>query len=165
MMRRLLFALLVFAAPLAARAAHAADTEVVVENDENRIVREVGQQLRCAVCQSESVADSNSTLARNMRDIIREKVRAGESPDEIKAYFVSKYGDYILMEPRKMGVNWVLWGFPFVALVLGGIVVALRFMRRPASASVQAEAAPMETDALINALRNPSPDDAPQEKS
>lgn len=164
MMRRILFALLVFTAPLAARPVHAAD-EVVVENEENRLVREVGQQLRCAVCQSESVADSNSTLARNMRDIIREKVRAGESPEDIKAYFVSKYGDYILMEPRKMGVNWLLWGFPFVALLLGGILVALRFMRRPASAPAHAEAAPMETDALLNALRNSSSDDAPQEKS
>lgn len=164
MMRRFVFALVLLAAPLAAPSAYAAD-DIVVEDQENRIVREVGQQLRCAVCQSESVADSNSTLARNMRDIIREKVRAGESPAEIKAYFVSKYGDYILMEPRKTGANWVLWGFPFVALLLGGILVALRFMRRPASVSATAESAPIETDALINALRNPPPDDAPQEKS
>lgn len=163
MMRRFWFALLLLAAPLAPRTAAAQD--VVVEAEEDRLVREVGQQLRCAVCQSESVADSNSTLARNMRDIIREKLRAGESPEAIKAYFVSKYGDYILMEPRKTGVNWVLWGFPFITLIVGGILVALRFMRRPAAASAPAEAAPIETDALINALRNPPADDAPQEKS
>ena len=83
-------------------------------------VREIAKTLRCAVCQNESVWDSRAGLAREMREIIREKLQAGETPEEIRAYFLSRYGDYILLEPRKQGINWLLWTGPFVILFLGG---------------------------------------------
>ncbi|MFQ5579606.1 MAG: cytochrome c-type biogenesis protein CcmH [Nitrospiria bacterium] len=82
-------------------------------------IKEVSKTLRCAVCQSESVWESNSTLAIQMRDIIRERLIAGESPEEIRAYFVSRYGDFILLKPRIRGLNWLLWFSPFLLLSLG----------------------------------------------
>jgi cytochrome c-type biogenesis protein CcmH len=157
-MKRLLMALALFAAP--ALHASPARAEEVAEPQENRRVREVAQQLRCAVCQNESVADSKSGLAGNMRDVVREKIREGKTNDEILAYFVARYGDFILMEPRKYGVNWFLWAFPFAALLLGAVVVALRFGKgRPQAAA--AEPAPAEAaadhEALIKALRSNEP--------
>ena len=89
-------------------------------------VRDIARTLRCAVCQSESLWESNSTLAKQMRQIIRERLIAGESPEEIKAYFLSRYGDYILLEPRKRGLNWVIWAGPFV--LLGGGAIFLFFV-------------------------------------
>ncbi|HLG21754.1 MAG TPA: cytochrome c-type biogenesis protein [Candidatus Manganitrophaceae bacterium] len=87
-------------------------------------VREVAKTLRCAVCQSESLWDSNATLAVQMREIIRERVVQGESPDEIRAYFVSRYGDFILLKPR----NRLLWVGPFFLLFVGAVslYIALR---------------------------------------
>jgi cytochrome c-type biogenesis protein CcmH len=83
-------------------------------------VKEVAKTLRCAVCQSESVWESNAELAIQMRDIIRERLVQGESPDQIRAYFVSRYGDFILLKPRAFGLNILLWGGPFLLLVIGG---------------------------------------------
>ncbi len=83
-------------------------------------VKEVAKTLRCAVCQSESVWESNAELAIQMRDIIRERLSQGQSPDEIRAYFVSRYGDFILLKPRAFGMNWLLWGGPFLLLIIGG---------------------------------------------
>lgn len=83
-------------------------------------VKEVAKTLRCAVCQSESVWESNAELAIQMRDIIRERLVQGESPDQIRAYFVSRYGDFILLKPRAFGLNLLLWGGPFLLLVIGG---------------------------------------------
>ena len=123
-------------------------TDMRLESGEEQRVREIAQQLRCAVCQNESVADSGSTLAKNMRDVIREQVASGESPEAIKAYFVSKYGDYILMEPRKEGMNLLLWVFPFLALVLGGVVIGLHLRKGPQTAFAD----PKSDDELIRAL-------------
>lgn len=157
-MKRLLLLLAVLAAPAALPAP--ARAEVVNEPEENRRVREVAQKLRCAVCQNESVADSSSGLAGNMRDVIREKIQEGKSNDQILDYFQSKYGDFILMEPRMHGINWFLWAFPFAALALGAVIVALRWGRgKPAAPAAAAGAPPADaasdhTDALIQALRS-----------
>ncbi|MCI0528038.1 MAG: cytochrome c-type biogenesis protein CcmH [Nitrospira sp.] len=85
--------------------------------------REIAKTLRCAVCQSESVWESNAELAKQMRQLIRERLAQGQSPDEIRAYFLSRYGDYILMEPQKTGLNWVLWAGPFILLVIGALLL------------------------------------------
>lgn len=83
--------------------------------------KEVAKTLRCAVCQSESVWESNAELALQMREIIRERLSQGQTPDEIRAYFVSRYGDFILLQPRRIGLNLLLWGGPFLLLGIGGI--------------------------------------------
>ncbi len=82
-------------------------------------LRDVAKTLRCAVCQSESIWESNAGLAKQMREVIRERLKQGQSPDEIRAYFVSRYGEYILLKPGKHGMNWILWVGPFVLLLIG----------------------------------------------
>jgi cytochrome c-type biogenesis protein CcmH len=89
----------------------------------------VASTLRCPVCQGESIQDSPSELAHQMRTLVRDKLRAGETPDQIKAYFVSKYGEWILLEPKVTGLNVALYALP-VFLVVGGIVLIVHLVRR-----------------------------------
>lgn len=99
-------------------------------------MREIAKTLRCAVCQSESVWESNAGLARQMREVIRERLAQGQSPEEIRAYFLSRYGDYILLAPRKSGLNWLLWTGPFILLAIGGFWLyrtLLRWVARSAA--------------------------------
>jgi len=86
-------------------------------------VREIAAQLRCPVCQNLSVGDSPSGLANEMRGVIREKLKAGESRQQIEAYFTSKYGEWILLAPMKKGFNLLAWGLPFVGIVAGAFAV------------------------------------------
>lgn len=79
----------------------------------------VAAQLRCPVCQGVAIQDSPSELAQQMRMVVKEQLAAGKSPDEVKAYFVSKYGEWILLEPQAHGFNLVIYALP-VLLVLGG---------------------------------------------
>ena len=88
-------------------------------------VREIASELRCVVCQNLSVADSPSDLAKEMRNLVRELVQQGKTPEEVKAYFQSRYGDFVLLEPPKRGFNLLVWGLPFVALAVGACGVYL----------------------------------------
>lgn len=89
----------------------------------------VASKLRCPVCQNESVADSQSELSAQMRTLIREKLAAGETEDQIIRYFVSRYGEWILLEPPRQGVLWFVWLAPAAAL-LGGAAVVIAYLRR-----------------------------------
>ncbi|MGH2452545.1 MAG: cytochrome c-type biogenesis protein [bacterium] len=91
--------------------------------------RAIASRLRCPVCQNESVADSPSALAVQMRDEIRRRLGQGESPEGITAYFVSRYGQWILLDPPRRGLGWVVWLAP-AAVLAAGIVIAIRFVRR-----------------------------------
>ena len=92
-------------------------------------VRDVAANLRCVVCQSLSVADSPSETANQMRAIVRERLAAGETPDQVTAYFVEKYGTWILLAPPRRGFDLLVWVVPFAGLALG-LVLAVLAMRR-----------------------------------
>lgn len=111
--------------------------------------KEISQTLRCAVCQSESVWESNATLAIQMRDIVRERLIEGQTADEIRAYFVSRYGDYIVFKPRFRGLNLLLWGGPFILLAIGGVVL-VRNLRKWSAKPVEASVEPIEAMAPIS---------------
>ena len=83
----------------------------------------LASELRCPVCQGNSIQDSPSELAQQMRDLIRDQLRAGKTPDEVRAYFVDKYGEWILLAPKATGLNLVIYVVPFAAILLGGLVV------------------------------------------
>jgi len=97
--------------------------------DMDERVRDVASELRCVVCQNLSVADSPSDLAKEMRDLIRELLQQGKTREEIKAYFVSRYGEFVLLEPPKRGFNLLVWGLPFAALLVGACGVYLAAKR------------------------------------
>ena len=99
-------------------------------------VRDVAANLRCVVCQSLSVADSPSETANQMRAIVRERLAAGETPEQVTAYFVEKYGTWILLAPPRRGFDLLVWVVPFVGLALGLVLVGLamrRWSRRSAA--------------------------------
>jgi cytochrome c-type biogenesis protein CcmH len=93
----------------------------------------IAVQLRCPVCQGESIQDSPSELARQMRNLVRDQLRAGKSPSDVKAYFVSRYGEWILLQPRAAGFNLLIYVVPALAVVggLALIVFAVRRWTRP----------------------------------
>lgn len=91
--------------------------------------RRIASELRCVVCQNLSIADSPSEMAQQMRAIILEQLQEGKSAEEIKTYFVSKYGEWVLLSPPQRGFSLVVWLLPFVALG-GGLLIAVVFIRR-----------------------------------
>lgn len=91
--------------------------------------------LRCPVCQGLSVAASPSEAARAMRGRIEELVGLGYSDDQIVEYFVGRYGEWVLLEPKKKGFSWVLWGAPALLLGGGALALGLRAARRGSPAS------------------------------
>ena len=107
--------ILVFLLTLPAMAAQVSDEEV----------REIASQLRCVVCQNLSVADSPSETASQMRQIIRERLARGESREQILDYFVSKYGEWILLSPPRRGFNLVVWGLPWVSVLVGLVAIGV----------------------------------------
>jgi cytochrome c-type biogenesis protein CcmH len=85
--------------------------------------RLINMQLRCPVCQGSSIQESPSAEATAMKEIVRERLSKGESEDEIKAYFVSRYGDWILLAPPAHGINLLVYILPVVLLAAGGFFV------------------------------------------
>src|ERR1051325_9804789 len=104
--------------------------------------RAIATELRCVVCQNLSVADSPSEMAQQMRGVIREQLQAGKKPDEIKSYFVSKYGEWVLLAPSKRGIGLAVWILPFIALV-AGLGLGLWFLRRWTKRPKQSSSAPV----------------------
>ncbi len=92
-------------------------------------VRAIAKELRCAVCQNQSVYESNSDLAKDMLEVIRDKVAAGETEAAIRDYFFQRYGDYIYLEPTKEGMNLLLWLGPFVGLLIGAVALLSAFKK------------------------------------
>lgn len=89
----------------------------------------VAATLRCPVCQGESIQDSPSELAQQMRSVVRDRLRSGQTPDQVRAYFVSRYGEWILLEPRVAGLNVALYALPIV-LIAGGLAVIVILVRK-----------------------------------
>jgi cytochrome c-type biogenesis protein CcmH/NrfF len=93
----------------------------------------LASQLRCPVCQGLSIQDSPSELSQQMRAVVKDQLREGKTPEQVKAYFISKYGEWILLEPKAHGFNVLVYAMPvlLVTLGLGVIVLAVRKWTRP----------------------------------
>jgi cytochrome c-type biogenesis protein CcmH len=87
--------------------------------------RNLQRQLRCLVCQGESVDDSNSDFAADLRHLVRQQITAGKSDQQIQDFLVARYGDFILMKPPVQPDTWLLWLAPFLVLGAGGAVAWL----------------------------------------
>jgi cytochrome c-type biogenesis protein CcmH len=126
-MIRLLFLFLLITAPVAAVAAPAPDTFSDPATESR--ARSLQRQLRCLVCQGESIDESGATLAADLRHLVRQQIADGKSDREIKDYLVARYGDFILMQPPLQADTMILWLAPFVVL-LGAGAVAFWAIRR-----------------------------------
>jgi cytochrome c-type biogenesis protein CcmH len=92
--------------------------------------REVSKELRCLVCQNQSIDDSDAELARDLRLLVRERVAAGDSNDQVVDYVVSRYGDFVLLKPPFKASTYLLWLGPAVILVTGLAAVVLYHRRK-----------------------------------
>jgi len=133
-MRRLLLALLIALAPAAAPAQTALPPAPWADRQLDDPAQEAKAQalmatIRCLTCQSQSIADSNASMASDLRSEIRERIARGEDPEHIRAWLIERYGDWISYKPTAEPILWPLWGAPILLLAAGG-ALALRRIRR-----------------------------------
>ena len=126
-MRALAFVFLVFS--LAWPAAAVEPDEILDDPVLERRARDISMNLRCLVCQNQSIDDSNADLARDLRILVRERLTAGDSDSAVIRYIVARYGDYVLLDPPFKGSTYVLWIGPGVIFAFGAAAVFL-FLRR-----------------------------------
>lgn len=119
--RILLVCLLSLSAGTAARAVNPG--EVLDDPALEERARDISANLRCLVCQNQSIDDFDAELARDLRVIVRERLVAGDSNTEIFDFVVDRYGEFVLLRPRLSAQNLLLWGTPFAVLILGAIAV------------------------------------------
>jgi cytochrome c-type biogenesis protein CcmH len=99
----------------------------------------INRELRCLVCQNQTIADSNATLAQDLRREVRDMIAAGRTDDEIREFMIERYGDFVLYRPRMTAGNFLLWAAPVLLLVVGAFVL-VRVVRR------RAQETDLETD-------------------
>ena len=104
---------------------------------EARLV-DISQELRCLVCQNESLASSHAELADDLRQEVRELIRSGKSDQEIKDFLVARYGDFVLYRPEVKPLTWVLWFGPFLLLVVAAVFLGIYLRQRRALAAPEA---------------------------
>jgi cytochrome c-type biogenesis protein CcmH len=88
------------------------------------------QTIRCLTCQSQSIADSNASMAADLRSEIRERIARGEEPEHIRAWLIERYGDWISYQPTVDAISWPLWALPALLLVGGFVLVLARIRSR-----------------------------------
>ncbi|HZY67668.1 MAG TPA: cytochrome c-type biogenesis protein [Devosia sp.] len=115
--------------------------------------RAISAQLRCLVCQNESIDDSNADLARELRLIVRERLVAGDSDAQVLQYLVDRYGEYVLLRPVFAPHTALLWAAAPVILVIGGVAIVLALRRRRAGDDLAAPALTPEEQRALDELR------------
>lgn len=130
-MIRLLIALFLLLASVAPGFAVNPD-EVLADPALEARARAISAQLRCMVCQNQSIDDSNAELAKDLRLLVRERLKNGDSDEAVISYVVSRYGEFVLLNPRLKAKTLVLWGMPAILLVAGIITLVVAARRRGA---------------------------------
>lgn len=107
--------------------------EMFADPEQEARARDIGRELRCLVCRNQSIFDSNAGLAQDLRVVVRERMIAGDSDEEVLAYVQERFGDYVLLSPPVDSHTYILWAAPFAFLVMG-VLGAVVYMRgRPGS--------------------------------
>ncbi len=106
--------------------------EMLGDPQQEQRARDLGRDLRCLVCQNQSIDDSDAELARDLRVIVRERIKKGDSDDQVVKFVTDRYGDYVLLKPPFKPVTYFLWIGPAVILILA-VFAALSFYRRRTS--------------------------------
>lgn len=129
----LVFLLALIATPLAAQTALPpapyADRQLA-DPAQERKAKALMETIRCLTCQSQSIADSNASMAGDMRSQIRERIMAGEQPEAIRTWLIARYGDWVSYEPTAAPILWPLWGAPLLLLGLGLLLLRGRIKQK-----------------------------------
>ena len=136
-MKRFLAAAFVLWVALGSPAAYAVQPDEIMADPASELrARNLSRELRCMVCQNQSIDDSEAPLARDLRLLVRERIAAGDSDAQVLDFLVARYGEFVLLKPRLEPHTWLLWLLP--PLVLGGGGLALWFQGRRRSRSAAA---------------------------
>ena len=163
-MRKLIAILFVLTMALAAPAAYAVQPdEIMTDPARESRARDLSRELRCMVCQNQSIDDSEAPLARDLRLLVRERIAAGDSDGQVIDFLVARYGEFVLLKPRLNAHTWLLWLLPPLALAGGGIALWLNSRRRLKSADTGDQASlklTAEEEARLERLMaaEPAPD-------
>jgi cytochrome c-type biogenesis protein CcmH len=150
-MRR--FALVLVALLLGAPAFAVQPDEVLKDGVLESRARTLSQELRCMVCQNQSIDDSDAPLAKDLRVLVRERLTAGDSDGQVIAFLVARYGEFVLLRPRMNAHTVLLWSAPFAVLIVAGLAFLFAGRRRAAVATTRLTP---EEEARINALLDKS---------
>ncbi|MCB1334394.1 MAG: cytochrome c-type biogenesis protein CcmH [Roseivivax sp.] len=144
-MKRLLMILALALAPLAQPALAVQPDEMLADPALEARAREISKGLRCLVCQNENIDDSNASLARDLRILVRERLTEGDTDDQVRAYLVDRYGEFVLLKPTSGGANTLLWLAGPILFVLAAGTGAL-YIRRRSTAEPRTEAGLSEAE-------------------
>lgn len=146
------FLALSFATPL-----YAVEPDEILENPVLEIrARELSTEIRCMVCQNQSIDDSDAPLAKDLRILVRERLSEGDTNEQVLDFLVARYGEFVLLKPRFSASNAVLWIAPLGVLLLGGSIAVFSFRRRKSQSTPEKPLSEAEHAALKKILSDPS---------
>jgi cytochrome c-type biogenesis protein CcmH len=111
--------------------------------------RAITRELRCVVCQNQSVDDSDAPLAHDIRVLVREQIKNGDTDDQVRAYLVARYGNFVLLRPPLQGDTIVLWFAPVLFFALGFLLLGRYLQRAPSYAAPLSDTEQRELDRLL----------------
>ncbi|HJZ20452.1 MAG TPA: cytochrome c-type biogenesis protein [Bradyrhizobium sp.] len=145
-MKRVLGCVLALCMMVASSAAFAVlPDEIMPDPAKEARARDLSRELRCMVCQNQSIDDSEAPLARDLRILVRERIAAGDSDAQVIDFLVARYGEFVLLKPRLERQTLLLWLLPPLALAAGGLALWRNSRRRARSAAVEAQSPPKLT--------------------
>jgi cytochrome c-type biogenesis protein CcmH len=148
-LRRILLGFVAAIAIVGASAAYAVQPDEIMSDPAMELrARDLSRELRCMVCQNQSIDDSEAPLARDLRLLVRERIAAGDSDAQVMEFLVARYGEFVLLKPRFKSHTLLLWLLPPLALAGGGLVLWIHGRRRMKLAAAQenSSALPLSTD-------------------
>jgi cytochrome c-type biogenesis protein CcmH len=152
-MRRILISTLLAVVLFGASVAHAVQPdEIMADPAKEMRARNLSRELRCMVCQNQSIDDSDASLARDLRLLVRERIAAGDSDSQVIDFLVARYGQFVLLKPRFERETLLLWLLPPLVLIGGGFALWLQARRRARRAAPVAAGLTAEEEARLAAL-------------
>jgi cytochrome c-type biogenesis protein CcmH len=135
-LKRILTGLVVAIGIASSSVAYAVQPDEIMSDSAKELrARDLSRELRCMVCQNQSIDDSEAPLARDLRLLVRERIAAGDSDAEVMDFLVARYGEFVLLKPRLNPHTLLLWLLPPLALVGGGLAMWIQSRRRSRSAA------------------------------
>lgn len=126
------------------------DTYAFKSVEQEQQYRHLTESLRCPKCQNNSIADSNAMIASDMRLKVYELLQSGQTPEQVKAYMVARYGNFVTYAPPVMWSTLILWAGPALFVIVGALVIILRSRKRSGSEAVLDAEQQQRLDALLN---------------